>query len=96
MADGTSLPAPTVRCYPDESTEMIGVFGDFEELHICLDGQKTPTRVLAQSMIEGDAKDITEKVTLDGHTLIIKGETLAHLDPKLDRSDNAVAIKLIK
>ena len=95
MADGTALPPPVVECYPDPQTTLVGVFGDFEALRLCLGVTEKPfARIYAQSLIEGEMEDVTEEVIWEGQTLTVKGSTLSRFKTCKDRSENAVAICL--
>ena len=93
MADGAVLPPPTVECYPDPKTTLIGVFGEFAELRVAVKAlTEKPLRILAQDLTGAAAQEITDEVAFENGTLCFQGATLARVCTPTDASAPALAI----
>ena len=66
----------------------IGLFGRFSNLSIDFDAAVEGRRVLAQSLLEGTAAEVTDLVTLSGNCLTVPGELMLRVgkpkDPKAE------------
>ena len=96
QTDGARPDLPAVICRPETPARYIGVFGDFSELTIVAGEPqgRLVTRVLAQSLIRGEAVDITAHAVLDGHRIFLPAALLRSFRNVGDGSELALMLKV--
>ena len=70
--------------------EYVGIFGDFEQVTLCT--ERTAKRVYLQSLIRGEAIEIDEAAC--GDRVVLSRNRLMSVYPSIDRSENAVVVKI--
>ncbi len=66
-----------VTVYPDMVTAPIGVFGYYKNLTVEFDGVVPQNaKIYAQCLLDDEAFEVTEQVTVDGNTLTVDGKLL--------------------
>ncbi|MBQ4119262.1 MAG: hypothetical protein IJD45_02610 [Clostridia bacterium] len=96
-----SVVAPAkITVFPENLTAPIGVFGYYKTL--CIEFEKAipkNAKIYAQCLLETQAKDVTENVTIDGNKLIIDGKNLRLWGRKSDAigdsEDPALILQII-
>lgn len=63
-----------VTVYPDELTAPIGIFGYYKNLTVEFNTEiPKNVRIYAQCMLDDEAFEVTDKVTVNGNCMILDG-----------------------
>ncbi len=92
--EGTSV-LPHVVCRPEKASSRIGVFGDFASLELDLRGTgRRAAQVTAQSLIRGEAEDVTALTVSDGCGIRLSRELLNSFNTASDDSETALMLEI--
>jgi len=76
----------------------IGIFGYYKSLTLTFDGPMTGRTILAQDILDTQAKDITDQVVIKGNTLILPGKLIKRIGLENstpgDKSDPGMVISI--
>lgn len=89
-----------VTCYPESIDAPIGVFGVFDKLILSFkEDIHEGAKVYAQCLLKNEAADITDRVQINGNTLMVDGKDIRYFGKDkhdyTETFDPAVLIKII-
>ena len=95
QSDGAQPDLPSVVCRPESPVRYAGIFGEFSDLTLDFSrsSNRLVTRVLAQSLISGEAADITSLAVLDNEIRLSAG-LLSSFRTAADGSETALMLEI--
>ena len=80
---------PKVICYPEENTEIFGIFGDFKKLSFKIN---KPRKIYMQNLINGDVSE--ESIIYKDGMLVFNGDILEKYRYIGDESENSIIMRI--